>query len=329
MKKFKMFIACAGLAVFSLGVVGCSNATGTETKTEAKTVAPDTVIAKVGDVEILQEQLTVEMAYIEQILAMQYGEEYASNEEAMNIYNQQKEMVVNYLIETQLVLQDAAALGIEVTDEQLDEEINAGKEQLGSEEAFKEYLEYQGMTQEEFGAYLKENMIIGQVLEEVTKDIVITDEEVANYYEENKAQFTTGSGAEMSHILVPTEEEAVSIRKEYEEGKDFAELAAQYGTDGTKETGGSLGFIEYASPDYDADFLAGAKDLGEGEVSQPVKTQFGYHLIKTDNITSEDVVTPLEEVKETIREALEQEKQYEVFNEYIQGLKDKTTIEIF
>lgn len=333
MKKFKKFIACASLVALSVSAVACSNAEGSqeETKVEStqkETKDPKVVIAKVGEAEILQEQLTQEMLYIEQLLTMQYGEDFMSNADAKAVYDAQKDQIVNYLIETQLVLQDAKGLGIEVTDEQVDEEVKIGKEQLGSEEAYKSFLEQQGMTEEELRAYLKENLIIGQVLEQVTKDVAVTDEEVSKYYEDNKAEFTVGAGADMSHILVPTEEEAKNIKKEYEAGKTFEELAAQYGTDGTKETGGSLGFIEYDSTMYDKDFLAGAKDLGEGEVSEPVKTQFGYHLIKTDNLKQE-TVTPFEEVKESLKEKLAQEQQYKVFNDYIQGLKDKATIETF
>lgn len=333
MKKFKVFVACVGLAALSLGVMGCSNASeGAEkektTQTDGTEKADDAVVAKVGDATILQSELANEMAYIEQLIVMQFGENYAENEDAMALYKQQEELMLNYLIESELVIQNAKELGVEVTDEQVDEEIKVGKEQLGSEEAFKTFLEGQGMTEEEFREYLRENIAIGQVMETVTKDVTVTDEDVAKFYEENKAQFTTRPGAEMSHILVEKEEDAKKIKKEYDGGKAFADLAAEYGTDGTKSTGGSLGFIEYDSVQYDADFLAGAKALKEGEVSEPVKTQFGYHLIKVDNIQSEEVVKPLEEVKAEIEASLLQEKQYAKFSEHIAGLKEKATIEI-
>ncbi|MEG0326137.1 MAG: SurA N-terminal domain-containing protein [Cellulosilyticaceae bacterium] len=334
MKKFKVFVACVGLAALSLGVMGCSNASeGAEkeptTQTSSSEKTDDTVIAKVGDASIMQADLSKEMAYIEQLLTMQFGETYKESEEAMALYKQQEELMLNYLIESELVIQSAKELGIEVTDAQVDEEIDAGKIQLGSEEAFQAFLTEQGMTEEAFREYLRENMAIGQVMEQVTKDVAVVDEDVAKYYEENKAQFTRGPGAEMSHILVEKEEDAKKIKEEFDGGKAFADLAAEYGTDGTKDTGGSLGeFIEYDSTKYDADFLAGAKDLKEGEVSGPVKTQFGYHLIKVDNIQTDEVVTPLEEVKESIKATLLQEKQYEKFSEHIAALREKTTIEI-
>lgn len=334
MKKFKVFVACVGLAALSLGVMGCSNKTeGAEkestTQASGTEKADDTVIAKVGDATIVQADLAKEMNYIEQLLVMQFGENYKDNEDAMALYKQQEELMLNYLIESRLVIQNAKELGIEVDEAEVDKEINAGKTQLGSEEEFKKFLEGQGITEEKFREQLKENIVIGKVLEKVTKDVTVTDDDVAKFYEENKAQFTTRPGAKMSHILVEKEEDAKKIKAEYDGGKDFADLAAEYGTDGTKSTGGSLGgFIEYDSTQYDPDFLAGAKALKEGEVSDPVKTQFGYHLIKVDGVQTEEVVAPLEEVKENIKAKLLQEKQYQKFSEHIAALKEKAKIEI-
>ena len=128
---------------------------------------------------------------------------------------------------------------------------------------------------------------------------------------------------------VATEDEAKQVKKEYEEGKTFEELASTYGTDGTKDQGGSLGYIPYDSQQYDADFLAGAKGLKEGEVSAPVKTQFGYHLIKVTDVQSEPVVTPFEDVKAAAEQTVLQDKQYGVFEEYLKGIREKATIEIF
>lgn len=339
MKKFKKFVACVGLATIGLAAVGCSSndAKAEQSATAGENEAAqskdnankDEVIARVGDATIKLGELQMELAYVEQILTMQYGENFEENEEAKKIYDQQKELVVNYLVETQVLVQHAKDLGIEVTDERIDEELKLAEENFGSKEAFDEALKQQNMTLDEFKEYLRQSFTVGEVVTAITKDVTVSDDEVKKYYDDNIAQYTVSPGAKMAHILVPTEEEAVNIKKEYEGGKSFEELAKQYGTDGTKDLGGDLGFISYDSTNYDQDFLAGAKALKEGEVSDPVKTQFGYHLIKVTEVQSEAKVTPFEEVKEKAEAAVKEQKDYDVFSSYLQDLKDKADIEIF
>lgn len=346
MKKFKKFIAAMTLATVAVSVVGCSdtNAGQAEEQTQATTdegtteaAAPpdyseyeDVIVAQVGDAQVTLAEVKKEMVYPEQMLIMQFGEDYKNNEQAMAFYKEQENAVVNYLIESKLLVQDAENFGIEVTDEEVQAEIDKVKANFESEEAFQTAMEQEGLTLETYSQFIKENLIIAKTLEKVTADIEVTDEEAKAFYDANIAQFTQPAGAELAHILVETEEEAKDIKKQYDEGKDFAELAAEYGTDGTKETGGSLGgFIAYDSPTYDADFLAGAKELGEGEVSDPVKTQFGWHLIKATNVQPEAVVKPFDEVKEQAKAGALQEKQFEAFSKHIDGLKEKSKIEIF
>ncbi len=133
----------------------------------------------------------------------------------------------------------------------------------------------------------------------------------------------------MAHILVKTEEEAKKIKAEYEAGTSFEDLAAKYGTDGTKDRGGALGFIEYDSPQYDADFLAGAKNLAEGQVSDPVKTQFGYHLIKVTNVQKEAVTKSYDEVKDEVKETVKEQKSYDIFNKKLDAWKSDMKIETY
>ena len=341
MKKFKKFIALTALATLTVAAVGCNTAKAGQTDDTTKTAtdtpsegvdaseAEKVVVAKVGDAEVTLADVNKEMVYLEQILMMQFGEDYKNNEDAMTYYKEQQMNIVNYLVESKLIIENADDLKVEVTEDEINAEIDKVKANFATEEEFTAALEQEGMTLEYYSNFIKENLIIAKTLEEVTKDVSVTDEEVAKFYEENIATYTSPAGAEMAHILVDTEEKAKDIKKQYEEGKDFAELAAEFGTDGTKETGGSLGFIPYDSTSYDADFLAGAKELKEGEVSDPVKTQFGWHLIKVTGVQSEAVVKPLEEVKEEAKAGALEENQYEVFEKYIESLKEKTKVEIF
>lgn len=348
MKKFKKLVAILGLATITVAAVGCNNAEakGTSEKTEAtntestkdnteaetdkeKAEQEKVVVATVEGQNITLAELNKELSYLEQLLVMQYGEDYKNNEEAMKYYKEQQKLFLDYLIESKLVIGQADENKIEVTDKEIEDQIEQVKTSVGSEEAFTAALQQEGITLEEYTQLVKENLIISKTLEQVTKDVKVTEDEVKKYYEDNIAQYTQGAGANMAHILVATEDEAKKVKKEYEEGKSFEELAATYGTDGTKDQGGNLGFITYDSQQYDADFLAGAKNLKEGEVSDPVKTQFGYHIIKVTGVQSEPVVTPFEEAKASVEETVLKDKQYQVFEEYIKGIKEKANIEIF
>lgn len=346
MKKFKKLVAILGLAAITVAAVGCSQAeaksnedttnaaaqekTQEETNKE-KAEQEKIVVADVNGETISLADLNSELVYLEQLLMMQFGENFKENEDAMAYYKEQQKLILDYLIESKLVVQQADENGINVTDEEIKEQIEQVKQANGitTDEAYETALAQQGLTPETYSQFIKESLIIAQTMELVTKDVTTNEDEVKAYYDDNIAKYTKAAGANMAHILVATEDEAKQVKKEYEEGKTFEELASTYGTDGTKDQGGSLGYIPYDSQQYDADFLAGAKGLKEGEVSAPVKTQFGYHLIKVTDVQSEPVVTPFEDVKAAAEQAVLQDKQYGVFEEYLKGIREKATIEIF
>ena len=111
----------------------------------------------------------------------------------------------------------------------------------------------------------------------VTRGIRFTAADAKKYYEDNPAQFKVAAGRTASHILVPTKAEADKIRAEATDA-NFAELAKEYSTDtGTKDQGGSLGQIQKGQlvPEFEKVAFA----LKSGEISEPVKTQFGWHII--------------------------------------------------
>lgn len=321
MKMVKKLVAVLAISTISLSMVACGNTTkapSTQTTgsnaTAEDTEAATTVIATVEGTPIYKSAFDSEMAYVDYMMAYQYGEDYSNNEEAMTYYESQKQDVLQYLIESQVLLEQAKKLKVEVTDQEIEDELGVTKAQFESEDKFNEALEQSGLTLDGLKDNIKQNLIISKMVTESTKDVTATDDEAKAYYDENIASYTTGAGANMSHILVETEEEAKKIKAEYDAGTSFEDLAAKYGTDGTKDQGGSLGFIEYDSTSYDADFLAGAKALKEGEVSDPVKTQFGWHLIKVTGIQKDSVTKSFEEVKEEALSKVKEQKSYEEFN---------------
>lgn len=135
---------------------------------------------------------------------------------------------------------------------------------------------------------------------QVAKNIKVSDEELLSFYEEEIARFTTEEERQAQHILVETEALANSVVAELKEGADFAKLATQHSLDtGSKESGGDLGLFGKGVmvPEFEAE----AFKMKVGEVSAPVKTEFGYHIIKLTKIKA-STVKPLEAVREELTE---------------------------
>ncbi len=149
----------------------------------------------------------------------------------------------------------------------------------------------------------------------------ITDEKLKAHYEANKSNYQEGENVTASHILVKTEPEAKALLEELKGGKDFAELAKEKSTGPSASKGGSLGSFGRGSmvPAFDKAAFA----LKAGEVSPPVKTRFGWHVIKVSEHT-ESKQQDFEQAKEEIRKSLVSA----YIQSMIQGLQDKAAIEI-
>jgi peptidyl-prolyl cis-trans isomerase C len=155
-----------------------------------------------------------------------------------------------------------------------------------------------------------------------------TDEEIQKFYEKNKkAQFTTPEQVCVSHILFAKDqkEKAEEVKKQLQDGGDFAKLAKQYSQDpGSAEKGGDLGCLgkgETVPPFEEAAFGA-----DEGEIVGPVKTQFGYHLLEVTEKKPQQIRS-LSEVEPQIRSQLSSEKQSEAFSKWLDEQKKKRNVQ--
>lgn len=169
-------------------------------------------------------------------------------------------------------------------------------------------------------AYLEERSLRRAFFAEVI-EAGVTDERIAAAYEDLVAEFTPEPEVRARHILVPTIEEAQAIRAEIEGGRSFEDAAAQYGTDGTRATGGDLGY--FGTGMMVAPFEQAAFALEVGQLSQPVQTQFGWHLIKL-----EDRRVSGPPALDQIRPQLAQQVLYDTFNETVGSLKGSADIVI-
>ncbi|WHY88970.1 peptidylprolyl isomerase [Neobacillus novalis] len=183
----------------------------------------------------------------------------------------------------------------EVSDKEVNQRLDLIKEEAGDKDGYKMYLEKQGFKNEnELKNQIKQSIYFFKA---TTDGVKVTDKQINDYYEQNKDQYIE---VKASHILVDKEETAKEIEKELKNGADFAEMAKKQSTDKVSGAeGGDLGYIS-GSDEMDSTFLAAALKLKKDEVSEPIKTKFGYHIIKVTDRKE----TPLSKVKNQIKETL-------------------------
>ena len=174
---------------------------------------------------------------------------------------------------------------------------------------------------------LRENLLISYATEKAVSGVTVSDSEVEEYYNANKQRFVGENTVNASHILVKTEEEALELLAKINAGEiTFEAAAATYSSCPSGQNGGNLGDFGQGQmvPEFDAAVFA----MEVGEISSaPVKTQFGYHLIKL--IAKNDAAEiPLAEIAGEIKEALLSEKRRTAYEKKINQLKILYPVEI-
>ncbi|MDK2828646.1 MAG: foldase protein PrsA [Clostridium butyricum] len=339
MKRIKKLIAAVAIFTLSISVMGCKMIEKTPEAIQK------TVYATVGDEKITKADMDEEMKATIDQLKQQYGDDYANNEKIKDQLKQMKVQYLNAMVNEKLMLKNAESVGVTPTDDELneyaDKQIEQLKQAYPDDAQLQQELEANGFTEDSYKDYAKKQYKLQKVQEAITADVEVTDDDAKAYYDENKdSQYTVGAGANAAHILIAEKgsdgnidfdaslAKANEVKAKLDAGADFAQLASEYGTDGTKDKGGDLGFVAYNQANYDQDFLAGFKQLSEGQISDPIKSQFGYHIIKATGIKDE-VVTPFDDVKEQIKSQLLQQKQSEAFNTKISEWKDAAKVKTY
>ena len=176
-------------------------------------------------------------------------------------------------------------------------------EQLINCRLFAKYAEELKLDEtEEFQTILnnaRKDILASMGIGEAVRNVAVTEDELKEFYEANKARFEKGATVSAKHILVKEEEKCQKVLEEIIAGKAFEEAAQQYSTCPSGQKGGDLG--EFGKGQMVKEFEEAAFAAEIGEVVGPVKTQFGYHLIKVEK-KNEPSVVPYEEVAERIKQ---------------------------
>ncbi len=218
-------------------------------------------------------------------------------ERAMQLNSEQgRQRVLNEIINQELFFCDAKESG------------------LDQDEEFKQELEQ-----------MKKMVLTRYAVGKFMRDITVDDAEVVKYYNENQEQFKAPESIRASHILVDDEIKANKIMKQIQDGLSFEEAAKENSKCPSKDNGGDLGFFPRGKmvPEFEEKSFS----MKVGEISKPVKTQFGYHIIKVVD-KKEDSVYSLEEIKSQLVQQLTAQKQDEAYQERSKELKEKNDVVI-
>lgn len=284
MKRIGVFIL---VLIIALTVIACNSDSSSD----------DEVVAKIDDTRVTKSELYDELV------------------------RQNGAQVLNLLISNKIVEAEIMEQEIEIPDEDIEKEINIMKDYYGSEDAFNTDLAKNGLTLDDVKDNIERNRQIELLLDPY---IDITEEEMKEYFETNKANFAQEEQVKASHILVETEEEALDIIDKLDGGEDFAELAKEYSTDESNSaSGGNLGYFNRAG--MLKEFSDAAFALKVGDISEPVKTMYGYHIIKLeDKLEAKDAV--YDDSIEVIKDALFEDKASDGYMKWYAEMLEKYEI---
>jgi foldase protein PrsA len=303
--KRSLTFAAAALAAFTLVAAGCGDTDE----------VPADAVAVVDGTEITRASLDDLLGRAKKSYTAQ-GRTFPKAGTAE--YQQLQTQAVAFLVQREEYAREAEELDIAVTDAQITTKINEVKKQYfgNSQDAFEKGLKEQGYTEASLREDIQAQLIAEGIYEKVANDVKVSDADVQKYYAENKAsRYTVAESRPVRHILVKTKAEADRIRAQLEGGASFATLAKQSSLDpGSKDQGGKLTVSRGQTV---APFDKAAFSLKTNQLSAPIKTEFGFHLIEPLAAVKAGSVTPLAQVKDQIRTQLVSERKNTAVNDWV------------
>lgn len=329
MRSIKKLVAVTLVGALMFSAVGCNMIKKSDAAIQK------TVVAKVKGEKFTLGEINNQLTGFYQQLEKKYGENYKQDEQAKKLIQDKRKEVLDGLVNDKVLQIKAKELNLEPSEEELNKEANEKFETLKKSlgDNFETAMKNEGFTEESLKEFLKNQILAEKSIDYIIKDVTVSNEDVEKYYNENKKAFTKEPGVKARHILFDKEEEAKAAKAKINSGTSFDKLFKEYiqnKAQNKKPIAEDLGFVAYDQQGFDKDFLEGLKGLKKGDVSNPVKSSFGYHLIEVQEIQAEAQVEPLnDELKAKIKDVLEKQKQNEAIKTTIEQWKKDLDVKIY
>jgi foldase protein PrsA len=327
MKRLQLIALLAVGLVAAFIAVGCGS--------ENQSVGANDV-AVVGDEPITKEQF-------DQLLD-RARENYKKNGQEFPAagtpeYVALRRQAMQFLVQREQFEQKAEELGLKISDSDVEKQIQTvkaqyfgkdGKCDAACEKKYQAEIKKQGVSDEQVREDVRASVVQSKIYEKVTAGTTVSDKDVEDYYKKNKQNYIQPASRDVRHILVKKRALAESLYQRAKSGENFAALAKKFSTDpGTKKQGGKLPIAKGRQvPEFDKAAFA----LKTGEISEPVKTSYGWHIILALTGIKKQKVTPLSEVKPAIRQQLLQQEKTDAMKDWVEetqkGFEEKTTYQV-
>lgn len=324
-RMFSNIILIAVIVIFSVFLVRGQNANG---------AIIDRILAIVSnDIITLSDLLVREKL----LYKMEKPPDDLSEESKIDI----REKMLQDLIDERLMIAEARRLGLAPSDTEVNEFLNDLKieNNMYSDEEFERYLSEDGLTPEDIKRKISDDKSIAKVRERmIYYNVEVSEEEIVDYYEREWTGYKEGVRVKISHILLnipegaTTEDErhlfnkAEEIMKKYREGRAFSDLAARYSEDeDSANSGGDLGM--FYVKDLIPEFATAIGNLEVGNVTGPIKTTLGFHILLLEERKSEGLEKG-SSIWNAIGEMLYEKKKADFLETWIKRLRQEASIDI-
>lgn len=276
------------------------------------------LLAKVDGEEITEEEFNVQLEGFKGIYEKQLGKDAMSqlDEDGRTREEILREQIIEKMIMERIIKKETDKMNISVSEEELNEKMKEYADATGGEEVFNTYLEENNLSEDFFRENLRKELLVNKHKEEYMRSLTITEEEAKEYFEKNKEKLIL---IRASHILVKTEEEGQQVLNRLNKGEEFSKVAEEISVDKESSTkGGDLGY--FTRGDRISEFEEAAFSLEIGEISEIIKTEVGYHIIKI-----EDRKDSYESLKDDIGLVLKEDK----YLDKLQKLRESSKVKIY
>jgi len=309
MRRLSLLALALSLALLAASCGGGGGGSGSVSRADA---------AVVGGVHITRAELDLRMQQAKCSYDLQKRPfPKAGSPEYQAIQSQ----ILQNLVQRTELQQKAPPLGVSVSQKQLEDQLTKLKRQYfgGSEKRYQTELKRQCVTDAQVHSDVRANLVSDGIFRKVTGAAKVSDAEVKAYYDTHSQVYTQPQTRVVRHILVKSKKLADSLYAQLKAGGNFAALAKKYSQDpGSKAQGGQLTISKGQTvPQFDAVAFA----LKTGELSKPLHTQFGWHIIQAVKPTTPRKSTPFAQVKEAIRQQLLQQMRSAELQTWLSGIK--------